>query len=394
NSSPGVGWTDRGANTTGFTETNNLTQTTTYVRRTTTGSCVYWSNIITINITEVPALAMSSNVDPTICTGTSINLTASGATSYVWSPGTSLSSTTTAATTASPTANITYNVVGTANGCSAATAPTNGLLAWYPLDEDADDVIGGVNGTVTSATLANAQILKGYNFTAGTNKITVPHNAALSSAIFGTSNNFTISAWVYPTAWTNYSSIVTKANGGSWSNTTAGIWSVANGLVAVMGANVGGNPAGSYISVTYKPTLNEWHHVIAIADGTNLNLYVDGILRGQSAISGITATRSENTAPITIGGGRVNNQTAEYFPGIIDDVKMYNRGLSEAEMRNLYRSPSVRVRVTPTANAGTVTAGTTPQCIGATTTYTVSGVVLGGGSGAWSSSNGSVATVN
>ncbi|MBX2902541.1 MAG: Ig-like domain-containing protein, partial [Chitinophagales bacterium] len=50
--------------------------------------------------------------------------------------------------------------------------------------------------------------------------------------------------------------------------------------------------------------------------------------------------------------------------------------------------------VTPTANAGTVTAGTSPQCIGGTTTYTVSGVVLGGGIGAWSSSNGSVATVN
>jgi hypothetical protein len=55
---------------------------------------------------------------------------------------------------------------------------------------------------------------------------------------------------------------------------------------------------------------------------------------------------------------------------------------------------SVTVNVTPTATAGAVSAGTTPQCEGSSTTYTVSGVELGGGTGAWSSDNTSVATVN
>jgi hypothetical protein len=52
------------------------------------------------------------------------------------------------------------------------------------------------------------------------------------------------------------------------------------------------------------------------------------------------------------------------------------------------------VTVTPNASAGTVIAGTSPQCIGSTTTYTVSGAVLGGGKGAWSSDNTAVATVD
>gem|GEM_PF-3970014 len=51
-------------------------------------------------------------------------------------------------------------------------------------------------------------------------------------------------------------------------------------------------------------------------------------------------------------------------------------------------------KVTPNASAGTVTAGTSPQCIGSTTTYTVSGVELGGGTGGWSSDNTTVATVD
>ena len=52
------------------------------------------------------------------------------------------------------------------------------------------------------------------------------------------------------------------------------------------------------------------------------------------------------------------------------------------------------VTVSPNASAGTVTAGTTPQCIGSTTTYTVSGAILGGGTGAWRSDNAAVATVD
>ena len=56
---------------------------------------------------------------------------------------------------------------------------------------------------------------------------------------------------------------------------------------------------------------------------------------------------------------------------------------------------SASYTVYPNADAGIVTAGTTPQCIGSTTTYTVSGVNLGGtGVGSWSSDNTSVATVD
>ncbi len=57
-------------------------------------------------------------------------------------------------------------------------------------------------------------------------------------------------------------------------------------------------------------------------------------------------------------------------------------------------SASQPYTVTPDASITSVTAGTTPQCIGGTTTYTANGVVLGGGTGAWSSDDILVATVN
>lgn len=54
---------------------------------------------------------------------------------------------------------------------------------------------------------------------------------------------------------------------------------------------------------------------------------------------------------------------------------------------------SVTVTVNPSASVSSVT-GTTPLCASATATYTANSVVLAGGSGAWSSSNTNVATVN
>ena len=57
-------------------------------------------------------------------------------------------------------------------------------------------------------------------------------------------------------------------------------------------------------------------------------------------------------------------------------------------------SLAVVTTITPSASAGTVTAGTSPQCIGSTTTYTVSGAVLSGGTGTWSSDNEAVAKVD
>ena len=62
----------------------------------------------TISITPASAL---------ICTSIGTALTASGATSYSWSPSTGLSATTGATVTASPSIETTYTVTGTANGC-------------------------------------------------------------------------------------------------------------------------------------------------------------------------------------------------------------------------------------------------------------------------------------
>ncbi|MBN2669946.1 MAG: immunoglobulin domain-containing protein, partial [Bacteroidales bacterium] len=86
------------------------------------GACNVSSSVA---VDEIGAPTVTVIADETnICNGSSTTLTASGATSYVWSPATGLSGTTGDLVTATPTVNTTYNVTGTTGGCSSSASVT------------------------------------------------------------------------------------------------------------------------------------------------------------------------------------------------------------------------------------------------------------------------------
>lgn len=107
---------------TGLSSTNianpvaNPTVTTTYSVSATNGSC---SKDTTVTITVNPIPAVKVNPDSgSICTGGSITLNASGASTYAWSPSASLNTSTGASVVASPSGNTTYTVIGNSLGCT------------------------------------------------------------------------------------------------------------------------------------------------------------------------------------------------------------------------------------------------------------------------------------
>lgn len=177
---------------------------------------------------------------------------------------------------------------------------------------------------------ANSISLDGVN-----NYVSIPNSSPLHGEVFGLTDTFTISTWAYPKAWTYWATIINKANGASWSNTLNGLWASTDyGFRCVMGSGVGGNPAGSSIGPGYNPGLNNWHHIVCVADGVNLKIYVNGIYRGESAISGLTYPRVNNNEPVTIGRRSVSSGPS--FNGNISSIKAYNRALSAEEVKLLY----------------------------------------------------------
>ncbi len=195
----------------------------------------------------------------------------------------------------------------------------------------------GNNGTITGAIYVDgiSQLKKAVNLDGADDIVSVPHSAAWSEKVFGTSNVFTLSAWAYPETWANWATIINKATGGSWSNTTNGMWaSDSDGFRCVMGSGVDSNPAGSSIGVSYKPPLNSWYNIVCTADGTYLTMYVNGVYKGRVLISTLTYPRATNIAPVSIG--RRCSTCSPSFDGSIDEVIFYTEALSQAQIQQRY----------------------------------------------------------
>jgi hypothetical protein len=97
---------------------------------------------------------------------------------------------------------------------------------------------------------------------------------------------------------------------------------------------------------------DRWHHVASTYDGQTFRLFVDGVEEGSIAYSDGIAP---NTAPVQIGwdpftdGGRLNNR----FSGLIDDARIYNRGLAACEIAELAGTGSCNSPPDATAAAPT-----------------------------------------
>jgi hypothetical protein len=74
----------------------------------------------------------------------------------------------------------------------------------------------------------------------------------------------------------------------------------------------------------------EWHHAAGTYDGATAWLYVDGKLDGTMATAGLIA---KNTQKVFLGGN--SEQAARLWKGSIDEVRIYNRASTEAEVRYL-----------------------------------------------------------
>ncbi len=76
-----------------------------------------------------------------------------------------------------------------------------------------------------------------------------------------------------------------------------------------------------------------WYHGVVLRSGDNLTVYVNGVYDG--SISGVESYNLNNNQNIFIGKQGDDNSN-RFFDGLIDDVRIYNRALSEDEIKALY----------------------------------------------------------
>ncbi len=106
------------------------------------------TNTIQIVVDNPPVVSVNSG---SFCEGGSLNLQASGATTYAWSPPTGLNTTTGANVSAGPSVTTTYTVSGTVNGCTASAEAEVVVLPLPTLTLDYDPLICPDGSTTISA---------------------------------------------------------------------------------------------------------------------------------------------------------------------------------------------------------------------------------------------------
>jgi len=325
---------------TGTSVTANPTVTTNYTITGTNGNGCVNTGVTSVTVNPLPTITIPS---ATICIGNSTTLTAAGASSYTWSPGTGLSATTGASVTANPTSTTNYTVTATnANGCVNTNTISVTVNPLPTVTVNSATVCPGASATLTAAGASTYT----WNTTATGASITDTPVSTTNYTVTGTSAAGCVSTATASIAV--LSSVVVGVNSatlctGNSATLTAGgaatySWTPAIGLSATSGGSVTANPTTTTIytvtgsagtcsatatsTVTVNPlpviTVNSGTICIgqqtAILTAANASTYTWSPATGLSSPNGspVTATPTTTTSYTVTGtdaNGCVNTKT-------------------------------------------------------------------------------------
>jgi hypothetical protein len=211
------------------------------------------------------------------------------------------------------------NVAGSATVTTGCVSPPAGVIAWWTGDGDANDLVGGHNGSlVNGAAFGAGKVGQAFNFDGSAQQyVEVPDDPAWS---FGGSSAFTIELWAYLNVLTGLDPYVGHDEGpGSFNKWI--FWDEGGFEFHVNSPELG--PAYP-VAGGFSPTSGQWYHFAVTRNGDTWTLYVDGAAVTANTIA---IEIPDATAPLTIG------RAEEFFlTGLLDEVTIYNRALTSSEI--------------------------------------------------------------
>lgn len=207
-------------------------------------------------------------------------------------------------------------------------AESTGMVAYYPFNGNANDESGnGNHGTVNGASLTTDRFSNSnsaYAFNGTSDYINVPDAAILRPGL-----EISLSAWVKRT---RFAVDIIIEKGGDWTGGTCnyglGLHSVNNNMFYFFFN-------GGWRGTDGVNDLN-WHHYAVVAKNGEANpvLYIDGLPKPVMHTSGGGTILMNNSAQDLHIGAQVAYSV--YGANLIDEVRIYNRALSNAQVMSIY----------------------------------------------------------
>ncbi len=215
-----------------------------------------------------------------------------------------------------------------------------GLIAYYSFDGNADDQSSNDNNCIVAgATLTTDKFEKdnkAFYFNGKNNQILVGNKP-----IFDLTNTMTISVWILPNTLSGDIKVLSKFQVGSNSYQL----SLLNGAASfqiIRGGSLSWDKCESDIL-----QINQWQHIVCTYNNSEMKVYVNGVLKNKLAINGAI---NISTAPLIIGNYNGGNS---WFNGKIDEVRLYNRAITEEEVVKFYNFNGLNKLATNTPKKST-----------------------------------------
>ena len=221
--------------------------------------------------------------------------------------------------------------------------PTDGLVAYYPFNGNANDASGNGNDGSVSGQVSLTSDIRGvadsaYEFIVNGDagwgqpqgEISVPHNVSMNS------NSLTLSALVYP-----------REKPGSYENraqTVLGRWAngTSNEAFRFWVDDDGGIMFNVRQNESYKAgniLFDAWSHIAITLDNRDLKIFINGSLVGEHQFD--SDINVNGNSPLNIGSLLSSNGTWYFWDGYLDEIGYWNRILSSNEIKNLSSSFSL-----------------------------------------------------
>jgi len=220
-------------------------------------------------------------------------------------------------------------------GC---TPPAFGLVSWWKAETNAMDSVDGNNGTAEGPLgFAAGQVGQAFFFGDTNADIMIPASANLN---VGSTNGFTLEAWINPSDVTQRAPLFEWNNGAGWG---VHFWidpgSFSAGPGALYANIVDANGFWHQIhTASGAVTSNVFQHVALTYDKTTgeATIYCNGAVVARQALGGFTPL---TTFDLYLGR-RVSGAPGDLatFSGLMDEAAIYNRALSKTEIQSIFNA--------------------------------------------------------